>query len=211
MKCALTSRNRNFLHFDNGPAAAVSRNFRSFCLFPAHKRTGASRSVPGRASKGTIRAFPQVNTARLVGRGNEAGQAGDDAGVAPGRLLSRPSATLSQHESMLAVIGLLGTFVFGLQCAGKGSSAGPDPAITGAAPAFITDLSNFNARSIDVDFNAISESAPNNARTSSTTRSRARVVRPRPSPQAQEPYTVARAACGSVVASRGQSQAKRPT
>jgi hypothetical protein len=59
----------------------------------------------------------------------------------------------------LAVIGLLGTLVFGLLWAGKGTSAGPDPAMTGAARAFITDLTNFNAKSIDADFHAITSMA----------------------------------------------------
>jgi hypothetical protein len=60
---------------------------------------------------------------------------------------------------MLAVLGLLGTLVFGLLWAGKGSSAGTDPAMTGAARAFMTDLTNFNAKSIDADFNAITSMA----------------------------------------------------
>jgi hypothetical protein len=59
----------------------------------------------------------------------------------------------------LAVMGLLGTLTFGLLWAGKGASVGPDPAMTGAARAFMTDLTNFNAKSIDTDFNAITSMA----------------------------------------------------
>jgi hypothetical protein len=60
---------------------------------------------------------------------------------------------------MLAVLGLLGTLVFGLLWAGKGTSAGADPAMTSAARAFMIDLTNFNAKNIDADFNAITSMA----------------------------------------------------
>jgi hypothetical protein len=61
--------------------------------------------------------------------------------------------------SVLAVVGLMGTLVFGLLWAGEGGGSGPDPAMTGAARAFMTDLTNFNAKSIDADFNAITSMA----------------------------------------------------
>jgi hypothetical protein len=61
--------------------------------------------------------------------------------------------------SLVAVVGLIGTLVFGLLWAGKGGSAGADPAMTSAARVFMTDLTNFNAKSIDADFNAITSMA----------------------------------------------------
>jgi hypothetical protein len=61
--------------------------------------------------------------------------------------------------SLVAVLGLIGTLVFGLLWAGEGGIAGADPAMTGAARVFMTDLTNFNAKSIDADFNAITSMA----------------------------------------------------
>jgi hypothetical protein len=61
--------------------------------------------------------------------------------------------------SILAVAGLLGTLVFGLLWAGTSGGSGTDPAMTGAARTFMTDLTNFNAKSIDADFNAITSMA----------------------------------------------------
>jgi hypothetical protein len=60
---------------------------------------------------------------------------------------------------MVALAGLLGTLVFGLLWAGASGSSGSDPAMTGAARAFMTDLTNFNAKSIDADFTAITSMA----------------------------------------------------
>src|SRR6202044_202395 len=56
-------------------------------------------------------------------------------------------------------LGLIGTLVFGLLWAGEGGSAGADPAMINAAKTFMTDLTNFNAKSIDGDFNAITAMA----------------------------------------------------
>jgi hypothetical protein len=75
------------------------------------------------------------------------------------RVVSRRRHRRPVVAPVLAVIGLFGTLVFGLLWAGKGSSAGPDPAMTGAARAFMTDLTNFNAKSIDADFDAITSMA----------------------------------------------------
>jgi hypothetical protein len=61
----------------------------------------------------------------------------------------------SRAISVLAVLGLIGTAVFAFLWAGKGSSISSDPAMTTAARAFLTDLTNFNAKSIDADFNSI--------------------------------------------------------
>jgi hypothetical protein len=64
----------------------------------------------------------------------------------------------------VAVIGLIGTLTFGILWAGKGTSPGThqDPAVKSAATTFLTDFFNFNAKSIDSDFNAITAMATGN-------------------------------------------------
>jgi hypothetical protein len=55
----------------------------------------------------------------------------------------------------LSVVGLVGTLVFGLLWATSSSSGVQDPAVLSASRAFLTDLTNFNAKSVDADFGAI--------------------------------------------------------
>ena len=64
---------------------------------------------------------------------------------------------------VLAVLGIVGTLVFGLLWAGR-SGGGPgsgqaDPAMTAAARTFLTDLTNFDAKSVDADFRSITSMA----------------------------------------------------
>jgi hypothetical protein len=61
--------------------------------------------------------------------------------------------------SVLAVLGLVGTAVFGVLWATASSSSSQDPAMTTAARSFLTDLTNFNAKTIDADFNSITSMA----------------------------------------------------
>jgi hypothetical protein len=65
--------------------------------------------------------------------------------------------------SLLAAVGLLGTLAFGVLYATKGS-AGPtqDPAVLSASQTFLTDFFNFNAKTVDADFNAVSSMATGN-------------------------------------------------
>jgi hypothetical protein len=67
-----------------------------------------------------------------------------------------PSRRAFRLASLLAVIGLAGTLVFGVLYTTK-SSSGPvqDPAVVGASRAFLTDFFNFNAKTVDADFNSI--------------------------------------------------------
>jgi hypothetical protein len=71
-----------------------------------------------------------------------------------------PSRRTFRIVSLLAAVGLLGTLAFGILYATKGS-AGPtqDPAVLTASRAFLTDFFNFNAKTVDADFNAVSSMA----------------------------------------------------
>ncbi len=57
------------------------------------------------------------------------------------------------------MVGLLGTLVFGILYATKSSGSGQNPAVTSAAQTFLDDFFNFNAKSVDTDFNAITDMA----------------------------------------------------
>jgi hypothetical protein len=76
----------------------------------------------------------------------------------PGRP-ARPKRGLFLGVCALAVLGLLGTIVFGLLWAGSSASSQTDPAMQQAARAFLVDLTNFNAKSVDADFNSINAMA----------------------------------------------------
>jgi hypothetical protein len=68
-----------------------------------------------------------------------------------------PSRRAFRLVSCLAVIGIIGTLVFGILYTTKSSSSGPvqDPAVVSASRAFLTDFFNFNAKTVDSDFNAV--------------------------------------------------------
>jgi hypothetical protein len=67
-----------------------------------------------------------------------------------------PSRRAFRLASFLAVIGLVGTLVFGVLYTTKSSSAPvQDPAVVSASRAFLTDFFNFNAKTVDSDFNAV--------------------------------------------------------
>jgi hypothetical protein len=78
---------------------------------------------------------------------------GGDTAPAPGRRAFRAL-------TLLAVIGMLGTLVFGVLYATK-SSGGvvQDPAVLSASRTFLNDFFNFNAKSVDSDFTAITNMA----------------------------------------------------
>ncbi len=75
----------------------------------------------------------------------------------------RPTPTRRAFRlvSLLAVAGLVGTLVFGVLFATKSSSGGPtqDPAVISASRAFLTDFFNFNAKTVDSDFDAVTAMA----------------------------------------------------
>ncbi|HVT41802.1 MAG TPA: hypothetical protein VHD39_02375, partial [Acidimicrobiales bacterium] len=71
----------------------------------------------------------------------------------------RPAPTRRAFRlvSIVAIVGLLGTIVFGTLYVTKSSGGGPtqDQAVIGASRAFLTDFFNFNAKTVDSDFNAV--------------------------------------------------------
>ncbi len=77
-----------------------------------------------------------------------------------GHTSSAPSRRAFRAVSLLAVLGLLGTLVFGILYATK-SSGGvvQDPAVLSASRTFLDDFFNFNAKSVDSDFTAITNMA----------------------------------------------------
>ena len=70
---------------------------------------------------------------------------------------SVPSRRAFRLVSLLAVIGVIGTLVFGILYTTKSGSGGPvqDPAVVNVSRAFLTDFFNFNAKTVDADFNAV--------------------------------------------------------
>ena len=72
------------------------------------------------------------------------------------RRARRPSRRAFRLVSLVAALGLVGTLVFGVLYATK-SAAGrsQDPAVVSASRAFLTDFFNFNAKTVDSDFNAV--------------------------------------------------------
>jgi hypothetical protein len=58
----------------------------------------------------------------------------------------------------VAVLGLVGTLVFGLLWAGSGSG-NQDPAVKGAARLFLTTFFNFTPKTVDSDFSSLSAMA----------------------------------------------------
>ena len=68
-----------------------------------------------------------------------------------------PSRRAFRLASFLAMIGLVGTLVFGILYTTKSSNAPvQDPAVVSASRAFLTDFFNFNAKTVDADFNSVS-------------------------------------------------------
>jgi hypothetical protein len=62
-----------------------------------------------------------------------------------------------------ATLGVIGTLVFGALWLGAPSGGTTqNPAVKSAATAFLTDFFNFNAKSIDTDFNAVTAMATGN-------------------------------------------------
>jgi hypothetical protein len=72
---------------------------------------------------------------------------------------AQPTRRSFRIVSVLAIVGLLGTLVFGILYATKSSGSGQNPAVTSAAQSFLDDFFNFNAKSVDTDFSAITNMA----------------------------------------------------
>jgi hypothetical protein len=62
--------------------------------------------------------------------------------------------------SALAVLGLVGTLVFGLLWGGSGGGNGQqDPAVLSTSRTFLSDLTNFNAKTVDQAFSSVTDMA----------------------------------------------------
>ncbi len=73
---------------------------------------------------------------------------------------SGPSRQSFRLVALIATLGVLGTLVFGVLFATQGSSSSSqNPAVNQAAQAFLTDFFNFNAKTVDADFSAVTNMA----------------------------------------------------
>ncbi len=78
----------------------------------------------------------------------------------PGGYPSGPSRRSFRLVALIATLGVLGTLVFGVLFATHGSSSSSqNPAVNQAAQAFLTDFFNFNAKTVDTDFTAVTNMA----------------------------------------------------
>ncbi len=77
----------------------------------------------------------------------------------PGGATSGPTRRAFRIVSAMAVVGLLGTLVFGILYATTSSGPTQDPAAVSTARTFLNDFFNFNAKSVDSDFNSITQMA----------------------------------------------------
>jgi hypothetical protein len=67
-----------------------------------------------------------------------------------------PSRRAFRLVSLLAALGIAGTLVFGILYTTKSNSGlEQDPAVISASRVFLTDFFNFNAKTVDSDFNAV--------------------------------------------------------
>ena len=104
---------------------------------------------------------------RIVGATGTPSPSDGAADAAPPRPPSRrsggpgpvPSRRAFRMVALVAALGIIGTVVFGVLYA-TGSSAPPqNPAVNQAAQAFLTDFFNFNAKTVDADFTAVTNMA----------------------------------------------------
>ena len=70
-----------------------------------------------------------------------------------------PSRRAFRLVSLIAALGVAGTLVFGVLYTTKSNGSVQDPAVVSASRAFLTDFFNFNAKTVDADFNAVSDMA----------------------------------------------------
>jgi hypothetical protein len=89
-----------------------------------------------------------------------AGRAGGDPSDPSRRDPSGPSRRDFRLLRLIAVIGIVGTLLFGVLYVTKGSgSSRQNPAVTTTAQTFLTDFFNFNAKTVDADFTAVTNMA----------------------------------------------------
>lgn len=73
----------------------------------------------------------------------------------PGGEPTRPSRKAFGIVAVVAVVGLLGTLIFGILYATKSSGYTQDPGVLSASRTFLTDFFNFTPKTVDSDFDAI--------------------------------------------------------
>ena len=77
----------------------------------------------------------------------------------PGGPEPGPSRRTLAIVGVVAALGLLGTLIFGVLYATKSSGQIQDPAVLSASRTFLTDFFNFDAKTVDSDFNAVTNMA----------------------------------------------------
>jgi hypothetical protein len=77
----------------------------------------------------------------------------------PGGPEPGPSRKTLAIVGVVAALGLLGTLIFGVLYATKSSGQIQDPAVLSASRTFLTDFFNFDAKTVDSDFNAVTNMA----------------------------------------------------
>ncbi len=99
---------------------------------------------------------------------HRAGRAGHDVADAPpprspmrrsGGHGSVPSRRAFRIVAVVAALGVLGTLIFGVLYATQSNSSAQNPAVNQSAQAFLTDFFNFNAKTVDADFTAVTNMA----------------------------------------------------
>jgi hypothetical protein len=70
-----------------------------------------------------------------------------------------PSRRAFRVVAVVAALGVLGTLIFGVLYATQSNSSAQNPAVNQSAQAFLTDFFNFNAKTVDADFTAVTNMA----------------------------------------------------
>jgi hypothetical protein len=148
--------------------------------------TTDSTTDTARTSRAPTRTRPRRRTTRATQRADELQDSGvrvvgatsedsaddtgtDDVADAPpprpaarrtGGHPSGPNRRSFRIVALVAALGVLGTLVFGILYATQSSSSSTqNPAVNQAAQAFLTDFFNFNAKTVDADFGAVTDMA----------------------------------------------------
>jgi hypothetical protein len=77
----------------------------------------------------------------------------------PGGQTSGPNRRTFRLVALVAALGVLGTLIFGGLYATQSSSPTRNPAVNQSAEAFLSDFFNFNAKTVDPDFTAVTNMA----------------------------------------------------
>ena len=79
--------------------------------------------------------------------------------VVPAGMAPCPSRRAFRLVALVAALGVLGTLIFGVLYATQSNSSAQNPAVNQSAQAFLTDFFNFNAKTVDADFTAVTNMA----------------------------------------------------